>query len=483
MTRKLSFMVALVLALVLARSASAQPADPLTLRGIAQLVDQAMPALNAVLNEGNPKAAPLPAPKLHFVTPAEFRKLPDPEVDLLVAARLPELSGKNRERAQEAARAACADVALARYRPGDDCITVRLPVDEQRIGKWSPVALPDRPELAANRTLQMAIVHEAVRQELERRYHWIEQMQRCGDEDDLRTWINLVEGRTLQATEAVADKLGAFAYAELLSNRYRAIPDAGPDPERLNVVRTMVFRQKHEACVRGKAFFAYLTAHGIKPSVALAAPPRQSLWLGRPELYVKAQKGGLPDLRKVLARLQGAPPAAKWTAAQQALGPEMVREVARMLKEEARADRVLQAWEEGRTLAFFAPDAMASVVISVARFETPAAARAYHGLSLDLQRKRDEILSSNCTATCKVLESRCETVEVPHSQMAVRCFKKVQYNAGRTSAADMVYVLAGSLVIEVDGFSAAIDPTWARQAVANIVAAFPAPLPPAAPPS
>ena len=235
-----------------------------------------------------------------------------------------------------------------------------------------------------------------------------------------------------------------------------------------------MFRQKFDAATRGKDFFARLDRDGVKAAeaTAFANPPRQLQWISRPELYVKSLRGGAPDLHKVLTGLERLPPGSKATAAQQPLGPEMVRQVAGMLQEQARADAILKGWEEGRTLAWFAPGAAGSIAISIARFDTPASARAYHGLSLDLQRKRDEMMNSNCTSTCKVVESKCEAVDVPHSEQAVRCFKKVKYSDGRTAAADMLYVLAGSLVIEINGVSAPVDPAWARQVVANIVGEF-----------
>lgn len=464
-----------VIHLLFVGSALGQPADPLTIRQMTRMVGQVLEPLNAVLQPGD---APVPRPKVEFVTRAEFQKLPNPEVDLLVRARLPEFSGDHLARAQQAARQACAAVGLARYRAGTDTIIIPLPVDDRIVASWSPTALPDPPEVAGQRVLQLAIVYEIVRLQLDRQYRWSERMNTCRDEDELRMWHALVEGRALHVTAQVADKLKSFVYADLLRQRYQSVPKDRPDPERLDMVRAMVFRDRLEACTQGKAFFEKIAASGMNPNVAFTTPPRQWLWMTRPELYVKASKNGLPDLRKVLGGLEGMPPAASWKSGQQALGPGMVREVAGMLHEQARAEVVLKNWEEGRTLVFFAPNGGGSMVVNLTRFETPAAARSYHGLSLDLQRKRDEIMNSNCTGSCKVLESRCESVEVPRSDAAVRCYKKVQYSDGRAVAADMVYVLAGSLVIEIDGFSTSVEPGWARQVVERITGAFAAPAAP-----
>ena len=323
--------------------------------------------------------------------------------------------------------------------------------------------------------LQLAIVHEIVRHHLDKQYHWWDQLTKCLDEDELWTWQALVEGR------ASAGNRGRRRPARhappmfgLLAQRYRTVPEMGADPDRLSVIQAIIFRQKLDARTHGKDFFARLVRDGVKPAEATAftTPPRQLLWISRPELYVKALRGGLPDLRKVLTGLERLPPGSKATAAQQPLGPEMVRQVAGMLQEQPRAEAVLKGWEEGRTLAWFAPSAAGSIAISIARFDTPASARAYHGLSLDLQRKRDEMMNSNCTSTCKVTESKCEAVDMPRAELAVRCFKKVKYSNGQTAAADMLYVLAGSLVIEVNGVSVTVDPAWARQVVANIVSEF-----------
>jgi hypothetical protein len=468
-----------------ARPASAQPADPLTQRIIAGLVAPAMVHVRAILNEDSSNAPALSELKLEFMTRAEFHKLPDPECDLAVRARVPELRDKNLARAQQSARDAVAEVALARYRPGAESIAVALPLDERRIGSWSATALPDPPETAALRTLQLAIVHEVVRQHLDRQYHWRNRLPQCRDEDELRTWQALIEGRALHVTEQVADKLGTYAYANLLTQRYRTMPDMGPDPERLSVVRALVFRQKFDACTQGKEFFARLTREGMKSidGTVFTTPPRQALWVARPEFYVKALRGSIPDLDKVLdmvrrkERPRGINTAIEMT---QNLGPEMVREVAGALQQQARAEAILKGWEEGRTLLWATPNMASSLVVSVARFDTAGTARAYHGLSLDLQRKRDEMMNSNCTSASKVVESRCEAVEMPHADTAARCFKKVQYNGGRTTDADMIYVLAGCLVIEVDGFSTPVDPAWVRQVVASIVEEFKIAPPPVA---
>ena len=86
--------LALALGATVAGRAAAQPADPLTLRTVARLVDQAMPHVNAVLNEGVPKAPAIAAAEAAILVAPEFRKLPDPECDLAVRARLPEFSAR-----------------------------------------------------------------------------------------------------------------------------------------------------------------------------------------------------------------------------------------------------------------------------------------------------------------------------------------------------------------------------------------------------
>jgi hypothetical protein len=472
----------------------AQSVDPLTQREITRLMAQAVPHINAVLAADDKDARPMGIPRLQLLTPAEFRRLPDPETDAIVRAHFGALSARA---ALDRAYQACAAVALVRFRPGTDTIAVSVPVDEKRIASWSSTALPDAPELAANRTLQLALVHETVLMYLDQAYHWTQQLARCRDEDEVRITLTLVEGRARQVTDLVADKLGSYIYAGALAQRYRAFPDDGPDPEKSAVIRAVAFRTRLDAENQGKAFFEHLAHAQVKPleATAFTNPPRQLLWITRPELYVKARHGELLDLTQLLKKLEAVRPppvpvppltltlSDAWVATEQTLGPDMVREVAKLVQEQPRAEAVLRGWEEARVLIWTHPNVPGQIAISVTRFDSPAAARAYHGFAIDLQRKRDDPRNNSCTGACQLLEWHSEAVPIARADAAVRYCKKIQPAGGQPTSVDMLYVLAGTMVIEFDAFGISLDslsvPSWPAHVLEAILAtgAPPAPTP------
>jgi hypothetical protein len=473
-TKPALFGIALLTGLACTSRVRAQ-ADPITQQQAHRLLAAAAAHINEILGVKVVVAErnSVKAPKLEFLSMADFRHAPDADVDALVHLHFPQLAGKALERAQEAARDACARVALARYRPGTDAIAIAVPLDDRRIATWSPVALPDPPELASERMLQLALVHEVIRLHLDRQHSWHEHLSKSHNEEENQVFRALVAGRALQLTERVADRLGSVFYSDLLAQRYRVVPDEGPDPERLTVVRAAIFQDRFRAATDGKALFAYLASQNVEnpEKVAFTQPPHQAFWIERPELYVKALRGQIPGLREVLSKVAPAPP--RYQAMPQPLTPDMVREAAAMFKEQARVEPLLRTWEEGHALVWVAPGDPSQIVLSVTRFSSPEAARAYHGFAIDLQRKRDEQMSSNCTGTCRVLESKCENADITGATAATRWTKKMQVGNAAPVATNMLYVLAGNLIIEIDGFRVDPDPGWTQRAVDAILGAYP----------
>ena len=83
-----------------------------------------------------------------------------------------------------------------------------------------------------------------------------------------------------------------------------------------------------------------------------ARPPRQTKWIEQPQLYVRAVRAGRPDMTAVLSAIESALPAAEWSVQAQAWTPEMLVQVAGLLGERARAEKVAQDWHEGRSLVW-----------------------------------------------------------------------------------------------------------------------------------
>src|SRR5262249_31735854 len=132
-----------------------------------------------------------------------------------------------------------------------------------------------------------------------------------------------------------------------------------------------------------------------------------------------------------LARLESAPPAGEWSLAQQPWTPAMVGQVAGMLGERARAEKILESWDEGRSLVWTARGSPGRpVALSVVRHQSPAGARAYYGFALGLQRRQDELSGPLCGGSLKVLESRSGPVTLAGVEEAVRHDKRLQFGAG-----------------------------------------------------
>src|SRR5205085_4881940 len=155
----------------------------------------------------------------------------------------------------------------------------------------------------------------------------------------------------LWVTRNVARCLGIEAIFPLLTRCYLHVPDTLPDLGSRAVSQESLRRQ-HWACVQGLAFFDYLEQHGCRDAEArvFAHPPRQVAWVKQPELYLRAQRSSRQELADALAHLAETVPAAAWTAAQQPWTPDMICQAASLLGERPRAEKIVQGWDEGRSL-------------------------------------------------------------------------------------------------------------------------------------
>jgi hypothetical protein len=393
-------------------------------------------------------------------TPAELRQLTDPEAAPQVGALFPELRDERRARAVEAAAEAVRAATLAAWAPGRDALLL-FPDNARQIARWDDALRHvDSPAV-----LQLALVHEAARALLERRYDLARRRAACRDGEEFLALHAVEEGRALWLTRQVARRLGTEASLPTLTERYLHLPETSPDPL-LRLVGQEVLRQRHGAGAEGLAFFDQLDARGVRDAEAavFARPPRQRDWVTRPDLYLRARQTGRPDLADALARLEQALPPAEWAAAQEPWTPAMLRQTAALFGEGERMEPLLRQWAEGRSLVWSgrkAPERQ--VAVGVIRFQEPAGARAYLGFAADLQRKQDEVMGKVSGGACRVLASQARALALRGADEAACTEKRMQFTgAPGPVPVTEVWVRRGDTVLQFSWTGLPADPAWAE---------------------
>jgi hypothetical protein len=389
----------------------------------------------------------------------EIRDLPDRDVEAQLRWRFADLDPDTRARASRMARQARASATVARYAAG---VILALPGQQAVLAHWDEsLAQAQSPAF-----LQLALVHEVVRGLLETKYDLPRRYASCRDAEDYQVLRALEEGWAQWVTREVARRLGTESCFPLLAERLRHVPDPAADPG-LRLVAQTGLRLEHWALVQGLSFFTYLEEHGGKEAAARAfrQPPPQTRWIEQPELYVRAAGQARPDLASLLARVEQCLAASEWQAAQQSWTPEMVAQVAALLGERDRAERVLAGWEEGRSLVWTKRGMSGrQVALSVVRLGTSAGARSYYGLAVDLQRKRDELTGQACGGQVRVLEARSSALQLPGVDEGARFDKQLQFGSQTPSLpAALILARAGNVVVELTWHGVEADPALAER--------------------
>jgi hypothetical protein len=426
----------------------------------AALLTQARPHLEAVLGDRLERL-----PQVRLATAEELRHWEQPELDTQVRWQFPDLAGEPLDRALEAARALDCSATVARY-VGNETI-VLLPDHLASISRWHESLAP----VNAPAFLQLALVHETVRYCLDRRYELRKQRAACRDNEAFLALQALDEGRAQWATWQVAGRLGTQTSFPLLARLMLHAPDPAPDPF-LRAVSQQALRQRHWARVQGLAFYCYLEENGLRDveKQVFARPPGQLLWINRPELFVRAVQAQRSDLDARLEQLEASLPPAEWSAVRQPWTPAMVCQVAGMLGERERAEGLVRPWEEGRLCVWSSkksPDRQ--VAVGVVRFENAAAARAYYGFAVDMQRKQDERLA-NSGGFPHVAGSQARAVTLPGTDEAQWRDKRMQWTANaEPTPVNMLVVRAGVFVVEITWHGQPGDRSWAEGVLQKVV--------------
>lgn len=187
-------------------------------------------------------------------------------------------------------------------------------------------------------------------------------------------------------------------------------------------------------------------------------------------LSVHGQAPPRRPLNEVLTPLKTALPPAQWAAAPGPWTPAMMRQVAEVLGVSERAEQVLRRWSDGAALVWTSrQNAGCQVSLGVSRFADAAGARAYGGLTLDLQRKQDEWLHQSSGGLTQVLESRVQSIAVPGADEAVRCDKRIQLAPNTPpTCVTTLWLRSGALMAECCWRDAAVDVAWAEKLLGTL---------------
>jgi hypothetical protein len=140
----------------------------------------------------------------------------------------------------------------------------------------------------------------------------------------------------------------------------------------------------------------------------------------------------------------------------------MLQKAATLVGEEKRGEQVARSWEDARSLTWTAksrPECLAGVAIT--RFRDAAAAHAYIGLAVDLQRKQDALLNRDGN---RVMESRSSDTPLQGADETARCDRKLQFPGSNSAVTvSQMWVRAGNQVVEFTWNGIAPDMVWAQR--------------------
>jgi hypothetical protein len=418
---------------------SQQPAPATASNCYTEMFAEARPHLEAVLGRPLDKV-----PRFVTATPEQLQNVADPDLDTHLRWHFAHLQGPTLEHTRKVARQVAVSAAIAQYVEGKDVIVV-VPDNVQTIAGWD-VSLA---AVQSQAFVQLALVYEVVRQQLDCRYNLAKLRADCHDAEEYHALQTLIEGRCQWVTRQVAEKLGNQALFPLLAQRLLRVPDAAPDPS-LRTASQTYLQGLHRACMHGLNFFMTLEQAGLREEPVFARRPRQMTMVTRPEAWLRAFDANRPELESVLQPLAAALPAAQWQAVQQTWTPAMMGQVAGLLgASRERVDKIAATWDEGRTLLWSErqhPDHQ--VALTVVRHDSVAGARAAFGFAVDLQRQQDVLPPGTCGLAIQVIESKSTAVHLEGFDEAVRNDKQMRLGGGPPIPVNLLLARSGDLVIQ-----------------------------------
>ena len=177
--------------------------------------------------------------------------------------------------------------------------------------------------------------------------------------------------------------------------------------------------------------------------------------------------GEADEFTATMDRLKETLPASDWKCSQEEWTPVMLRKAAALLGQAERGDRVAERWVAGRSLTWTAKSQPGrQVAVGLIRFQNAAAARAYMGLAVDLQRKQDELLNAACGDGRRVVESRSLSVQLKGVDEAARAEKRLQREAnGAATTLSQIWARQYNNIMEFTWTGMDADLNWAQHVV------------------
>jgi hypothetical protein len=149
----------------------------------------------------------------------------------------------------------------------------------------------------------------------------------------------------------------------------------------------------------------------------------------------------------------------------------MVLQVAVLLHAQERAEKAAAQWQDGSSLVWNSRRGDGSqVAVGAARFADAAAAHAYFGLTLDLQRKQDDLLNTAPGSLQRVKRSEAHSATLAGADEAVEMRKEFDAGAVGGSGQTVATLLArsGNLVVQFSWRECAPRPQWAADVLAAL---------------
>jgi hypothetical protein len=404
-------------------------------------------------------------PVIRRAAATALRSDPDKTLEAHLRWQFPDLRGEALARTVTLTQAVLRQATVAWYQENTKTIWY-CPENQARIARWDDsLARVDSPAF-----LQLALVLEAARAELDRRYHVSQQVGECHSAEDSQALEAIFEGRAMAITRHVARRLGTEAYFPLLSHIYLRVPDIDPDPA-LRSASQEYLRLRHRLGNQGLEIYDYLNTNSVvyQEAELFANPPHSINWLERPDLFAPPNEFKMPILAKALAPVTKELPASDWEGKLRGWSTENVLLVADLVHERTRAEKVLTSGQSDGEMVVWAPKSnpTSQVALSVVRFKTASAARAYHAFAMELQRKLDE---AKTPALPQVLDSHSQAITLPAAEEAILTTKRLQLPAGDDSMTSSTFLIrADSLVLEITWFGVPADTAWAQRLVTLVL--------------
>ena len=173
------------------------------------------------------------------------------------------------------------------------------------------------------------------------------------------------------------------------------------------------------------------------------------------------------EFTATMSQLERTMPSSDWNSSQEDWTPTMLRKAAALLGQAERGDRVAERWVAGRSLTWTSKSRPGrQVAVGIIHFQDSAAARAYVGLAVDLQRKQDELLNAACADGRRVVESRSLSVHLKGVDQAARSEKRLQRDAnGPRTTLSQIWARQDNRVIEFTWKGMDADLNWAQRVV------------------